>query len=165
MRRIDPKEISLRPFAALDDDWALLASGADKPNLMTVSWGGFGTLWNRPVVTVYVRPTRFSYGLLNGHPEFTLNFMPDSRRDALELCGATSGIDTDKWAAAKLTPLAPESVKVPRVAEAGLSFECRILAAFDFDPARFFDKTILEQYPGKDFHRAFVGQVLAAFAA
>jgi flavin reductase (DIM6/NTAB) family NADH-FMN oxidoreductase RutF len=163
LRRLDPKEIALKPFAALDDDWALLVGGDEKPNPMTVSWGGFGTLWNRPVVTAYVRPTRFTYGLLNGHPEFTLNFLPEPLRAALELCGATSGVDTDKWAAARLTPLPSETVKVPRVAEARLSFECRVLASFDFDPARFFDRTILDQYPGKDFHRAFVGQVLAAF--
>ena len=163
MHRIDPKDITLRPFAALDDDWALLVAGSPRPNPMTISWGGMGTLWNRPVVTAYVRPTRFTYGLLNAHPEFTLNFMPGERREALDLCGSTSGRDTDKWAGAKIGQLASEKIQVPRVAEARLSLECRVLAAFDFDPARFFERSILGQYPERDFHGAFVGQVLAAW--
>jgi flavin reductase (DIM6/NTAB) family NADH-FMN oxidoreductase RutF len=165
MRRIDPKQLSLRPFQLLDDDWALLVAGKDKPNPMTVSWGGFGTLWNRPVVTVYVRPTRFTFGLLNAHPEFTLSFMPDDRREALNQCGSVSGRTIDKWAVAGLTPLASETIAVPRVEQARLSLECRVLATLDFDPQRFLDRSILDEYPLRDFHRAFVGQVLAAFEA
>lgn len=165
MRRIEPGQIALHPFQALDEEWALLVAGAERPNPMTVSWGGFGTLWHRPVLTVYVRPTRHTFGLLNGHAEFTLNFLPPERRAALELCGSVSGRDTDKWAAAGLAQVAGEAVRVPRVAGARLAFECRTLATFDFDPARFLESSLAGEYPARDFHRAFVGEVLAAFEA
>lgn len=165
MREIDFRDVHLRPFQALDDDWAVLVAGREKPNPMTVSWGGFGTLWNRPVVTVYVRPTRHTWGLLNAHPEFTLNFLPETLRPALELCGKLSGRDADKWAASKLTREPSLAVGVPRVAQARLSFECKVLSFFDFDPARFADPSIQGLYPQKDFHRAFVGQVLKALVA
>ncbi|MBI5548271.1 MAG: flavin reductase family protein [Deltaproteobacteria bacterium] len=164
MHPIDPKALALRPFSVLDDGWALLVGGVDKPNPMTVSWGGLGTVWNRPVVTVYVRPTRHTYGLLNAHPEFTLNFLPEGRRAALDLCGSLSGRDTDKWSAAKLTRLASEKVQVPRVGEARLAFECRILADFDFDPSRLLDPAVEALYPQRDFHRAYLGEVLAAYS-
>ena len=165
MNRIDPKELNLRPFSLLDDDWALLVGGAERSNPMTVSWGGFGTLWNRPVVTVYVRPTRYTFGLLERDAEFTLNFLPEGKRAALDLCGSASGRDTDKWAEARLAPEPSSTIRVPRVAGARLAFECRILAHLDFDPARFLDRSIGRLYPKSDFHRVFLGEVLAAFQA
>jgi len=164
MKAIDPKELVLRPFGVLDDEWALLVGGVEKPNPMTVSWGGMGTLWNRPVVTVYVRPTRHTFHLLNAHPEFTLSFLPETYRGALQLCGARSGRDTDKWAAAGIGAQPSEKVRVPRVAEARLAFECRTLTTFDIDPDRFLEPALVHEYPHRDFHRAYIGQVVAALS-
>ena len=165
MRRVDPTDLVVRPFELLDLVWALLVAGRDRPNPMTISWGGLGTLWQRPVVTVYVRPTRHTFSLLDAHPEFTLNFMPEGSRDALDLCGTRSGRDMDKWKAAGLEPLASERVAVPRVGGADLSLECRVLSTADVDPARFLDPEIQELYPQRDYHRVFFGEVLLAWAA
>jgi flavin reductase (DIM6/NTAB) family NADH-FMN oxidoreductase RutF len=163
MKPVDIKTLNMRPFSVLDEDWALLVGGVERPNPMTVSWGGLGTLWNRPVVTVFVRPTRHTYGLLVDVPEFTLNFMAPAHRPALNLCGKQSGRDTDKWQASALHPAASEHIRVPRVAEARLSFECRIIHSWDVDPQRFTDPTIDRLYPQRDYHRAFIGEVLGAF--
>ncbi|MBI5013924.1 MAG: flavin reductase family protein [Deltaproteobacteria bacterium] len=163
MRKIDPAELAVRPFQLLDKEWALLVAGHNRPNPMTVSWGGLGTLWNRPVVTVYVRPTRHTWGLLNAHPEFTLNVLPAASRPALELCGSRSGRDLDKWVAAGLTAQPSEVVAVPRVAGARLAFECRALATLDVDPSRFLDPSIEKLYAAKDYHRVFLGEVLAVW--
>ncbi|HEY8396199.1 MAG TPA: hypothetical protein VIK96_05420, partial [Bacilli bacterium] len=46
----------------LEKDMGLLTAGTiDSFNAMTVSWGAIGTLWRRNTVTVYVRPSRFTY--------------------------------------------------------------------------------------------------------
>ena len=46
-------------FSLYDKTWGLLCAGTmAKHNAMTISWGGMGTLWGKPVVTVYVRPNR-----------------------------------------------------------------------------------------------------------
>ena len=165
MRRCEPAELKLRPFHLLDEEWALLVAGRERPNPMTVSWGGFGTLWNRPVVTVYVRPTRFTFGLLEAWPEFTLNVLPPALKGALELCGRTSGRDLDKWTAAGLSPEPAAAVAVPRVAGARLALECRVLSSVDLDPARFLDPAIERLYPLRDHHRIFLGEVVAAWVA
>jgi flavin reductase (DIM6/NTAB) family NADH-FMN oxidoreductase RutF len=136
VRAISPHELSVRPFTVFDKQWALLVAGSARPNPMTVSWGGLGTLWNRPVATVYVRPTRFTYSLLDAEPWFTVNFLPEALR----------------------------TVPVPRVAEAELALECKILATLDLDPRRFLDRSADAFYPLSDYHRMFVGEVLAAFA-
>jgi flavin reductase (DIM6/NTAB) family NADH-FMN oxidoreductase RutF len=163
MRRIEPAELTVRPFHILDTQWALLVGGRERPNPMTVSWGGLGTLWNRPVVTVYVRPTRFTYGLLEAHPEFTLCFLPPTMKAALDLCGSRSGRDTDKWAAAGLRAEPSAAVAVPRVAGATLALEGRVLASSDLDPTRFLDPKIESLYPQRDYHRVYLGEVVAAW--
>ncbi len=165
MRRIELAELSLKPFDVLAREWALLVAGVERPNPMTVSWGGFGTLWERPVATVYVRPTRHTWKLLVEGAEFTLNVMAPGARPALELCGSRSGRDTDKWAAAGLAREPSAVVAVPRVGGARLSFECRTLATLDFDPARFLEPRVETLYPKKDYHRVFFGEVLAAWAS
>lgn len=165
MRRIPPSELTLRPFHILDQHWALLVAGSAKPNPMTVSWGGFGTLWNKPVVTVYVRPTRHTFGLLEAEPAFTLNFLPERLRSALDLCGAVSGRDADKWQPSGLTRVPSKTIAVPHVGDAELALECKVIATLELDPKRFLDPTIVDLYPRHDYHRAFLGEVLAAWAS
>ncbi len=142
MKKMDPQQLQLQPFQLLDQTWALVVAGVERPNPMTVSWGGFGTLWNKPMVTVY-----------------------EQHRGALNLCGSRSGRDIDKWEKSKLHPLASETIAVPRVQEAFLSFECRVLAWQDFDPSRFLQKTIEKNYPNQDYHRIYWAEVLAVWSA
>jgi flavin reductase (DIM6/NTAB) family NADH-FMN oxidoreductase RutF len=164
VRRTTPQDLLVKPFTILDQQWALLVAGSEHPNPMTVSWGGLGTLWDRPVATVYVRPTRFTFSRLDAEPFFTLNFLPERYRAALDLCGSTSGRDTDKWGATNLSRVPGMNVPVPRVAEAELALECRVLATLDIDPQRFIEPAIQDLYPRKDYHRVFLGEVLTAFA-
>lgn len=163
LRRIEPANWSARPFHLLDEEWALLVGGIEAPNPMTISWGGFGTLWEHPVATVYVRPVRHTFSLLNRDPYFTVNFLPERFRDALRICGELSGRDGDKWARAGIHPLGGGEVPVPRVAEARIALECRTLAHLDIDPARFVDPRVHRHYPAEDYHRLFLGQVVAAW--
>ncbi len=164
MKKMDPSELTIRPFHLLDKEWGLLATGKEHPNLMTVAWGGFGTIWNKPVVIIYVRPTRHTFSILKDQPEFTLNIMPETYRKALEICGNQSGRTVDKWKAAGLKALNSDVVTVPRVDGADLSFECRVIASFIVDPVRFLDKAIEKLYPERDYHTAFVGEVCAVWA-
>jgi flavin reductase (DIM6/NTAB) family NADH-FMN oxidoreductase RutF len=162
MRPVDIQDLTVRPFHLLDKEWAILVGGVERPNPMTVSWGGLGTLWNRPIVTIYVRPTRFTYELLEAHREFTLNFLDAQAHDAMNVCGSETGREKDKWKLSGLVPEPAERVRVPRVTGARLSFECRTLAHTDVDPARFLEPSIERLYPLKDYHRVYFGEVLLA---
>ena len=71
---VDAHELTLRPFDAFDRGWALLAAGDDAAsNCMTISWGGLGTLWNKPVATAYVRQSRYTKQFLDGSDTFSVN--------------------------------------------------------------------------------------------
>ena len=65
-------------FTKFDKQWALLTAGnKDSFNTMTVSWGGLGTLWSRPVATVYVRTSRYTHEFMDREDYFTISFFPE----------------------------------------------------------------------------------------
>ena len=104
MTVLSPKEIVGNPFAMLAEQWALVTvEDGEKANPMTVSWGGLGVLWSRPVATIYIRPQRYTHQLLEQEELFTVSFYGEEHRAALKLCGVRSGRDLDKAAACGLT--------------------------------------------------------------
>ena len=112
------------PFTKFEIDWALLTAGTrEKFNGMTIRWGSLGTVWNKDVLTVYVRPDRYTWEFLKENDTFTVSFFPESCREALALMGRLSGRDGDKVAAVGLTPrVLPQGITF---AEATETFVCQ----------------------------------------
>jgi len=81
------------------------------------------------------------------------------------VCGSRSGRDLDKWAATGLTREPSAKVPAPRVAEAELALECRVLAVTDLRPEGFLDQSLESHYLDQDYHRVYFGEVLAAWQA
>jgi flavin reductase (DIM6/NTAB) family NADH-FMN oxidoreductase RutF len=109
------------------DQWFLLASGSfalAQFNMMTVSWGMMGVMWNRPIVQVVVRPTRYTYSFIDQYPDFTLTAYPDELHPVLSKLGARSGRDMDKIKQSGLTAEQSGVVTAPSFAEAELVIEC-----------------------------------------
>ena len=53
--------MQVNPFTKFEKDWALLTAGTEERyNSMTIGWGSLGTVWNKDVLTVYVRPDRYT---------------------------------------------------------------------------------------------------------
>jgi len=157
---IDPKAISENTFTLIGDEWMLItAGGLDHYNTMTANWGGFGILWSRKVCWCVVRPTRHTYAFIEQAPTFTLSFFERQHRPALELCGTKSGREVDKAAATGLTPI-ETSPGLVSFEQARLIIECRKLYTQDIDPTRFIDPALEENYPRKDYHRMYFGEVL-----
>ncbi len=112
------------PFTKFEKDWALLTAGTpDHFNSMTIGWGSLGTVWNKDVLTVYVRPDRYTWQFLKDSDTFTVSFFPERCRQALTIMGTLSGRDGDKVAAAGLTPrFLPQGITFEEAAE---TFVCR----------------------------------------
>jgi flavin reductase (DIM6/NTAB) family NADH-FMN oxidoreductase RutF len=158
-----PEAFQLPIFHAWDDRWFLLTAGVLAPgafNTMTVAWGAFGVMWNRPFALVVVRPTRHTFGFMGRSPDFTLSLFPEAFQEKLELCGTMSGRDMDKVAATGLSPVASSQVTSPCFAEAELVVECRSTYWHDLDPTHFLDPRIHGLYQG-DHHRVWFGDVVA----
>ena len=92
-------------FHIFDKQWALVTAGTlNHYNTMTISWGGLGTLWSRPVATVYVKPIRYTYQFLEKNEYFTVSFFPEAYKKDLGILGSKSGRDGDKISLTSLTP-------------------------------------------------------------
>ena len=93
----DKMEFQTEIFSLFGEKWALLTAGTkDSFNSMTIGWGGMGTLWGKPVITVYVKPTRYTYKFMNDSDYFTVSFYPEENRKALAVMSSKSGRDCDK---------------------------------------------------------------------
>ena len=150
-------------FKLWDKTWLLLTSGdfsTGKFNSMVVAWGGFGIMWNKPMVMVVVRPTRHTFSFINSFETFSLCVFSEQYRDVLNLLGTKSGRDGDKIKDSGLTPIASSAIKAPVFMEAELMLECRKIYWDDLDPQHFIDPKIEEHYAKKDYHRMYFGEVL-----
>lgn len=148
--------------AAIRDQWLVLTAGELAPgkfNSMTISWGSYGQIWNKMFFQVVVRPTRYTFGFMETSDSFTLCAFPESCRKALALIGSRSGRDGDKVRESGLTPIPSKIVSAPGYDEAELIVECRKMYWQDLDPSHFLDASIGENYPEKDYHRAYFGEI------
>ena len=107
---------------------AVLVSVADaqgNDNLFTVAWTG--TVCSDPaMVSISVRPERYSYQMLRQTGEFVINLTTEKLAFATDFCGVKSGHDLDKWKELGLTRLASKVVKPPRLSESPVNIECRV---------------------------------------
>ena len=152
-------------FSQFSQKWALLTAGTkDAYNSMTIGWGGMGTLWGKPVVTVYVKPSRYTYKFLNDNEYFTVSFYSEEYRKALAVMGSKSGRDCDKAKEAGLTPKFLE--KSTTFEQADVTILCKkiyyddmIMERFPAEALKNYDKTRndgREQYP----QRMYIGEVI-----
>lgn len=162
------KKIDVLKFKAHSVDiwknrWFLLTCGDfDKGeyNTMTVAWGSFGEMWNRPFAQVVVRPTRHTFNFTEKFDHFTLTSFPAEYKDALRLLGTKSGRDGDKIAESGLTPVAALTIPSPAFKEADLVIECKSIYKDNLKPEHFMDPTIENNYPEKDYHKFYFGEIL-----
>ena len=114
-KEINPKEIVESPFKLIGDDWALVTAGdREKFNTMTISWGGVGIMWGKPVVFTFIRPQRYTFAFMENGDRYTMSFFDEKYRDALKFCGSKSGKDYDKVKETGLTPAFTENVLMPK---------------------------------------------------
>ena len=162
---IQPAELNESAFRLIGKEWMLITAGAmNQWNTMTASWGAMGELWFKPVVFTFIRPQRYTFEFAEREPLFTLSFFSEKYRTALNFCGAHSGRDCDKAQETGLTPFeaAPGAVAFE---EARLILVCRKLYFQDLQPENFIDPEIEKNYPKKDYHRMFAGEVIRTLSA
>jgi len=161
---VEPEGIRDNVFKLIGSDWMLVAAGTrDSFNMMTASWGGMGVLWNKNIAICFIRPHRYTYEFIERADTFTLSFFSEQYRDALNLCGSKSGRHVDKAATTGLTPVDGATGAV-YFAEARLVLECRKIYFQDLNPAHFLDSDIHKNYPKRDYHRMYVGEILHCLA-
>ncbi len=159
---IEPLHFNANIHQIWSEQWLLLTSGDFNAeyNAMTVGWGSFGVMWKKPFAQIVVRPTRHTYKFCEKYDSFTLSAFGPEYRDAVLLLGTKSGKSGNKIAESGLTPAASEHVRAPGFKEAELVVECKKIYWQDFNPENFLSDDINLQYPEKDYHRIYYGEIL-----
>lgn len=160
-------DIEINPYTLFAKRWAALSVGnhAEEYNAMTIAWGMIGALWEKsshsnrlPVMTVFVRPSRYTNMLMEKKDYFSVAVFKKEEKKILGYLGSHTGKNENKYAGAGLTPIFEENVVYPQEAE--LVFICKKVYASVFLEKDFGDKELVDfNYPNRDFHNIYVGQI------
>ena len=143
--KIDITKENINPFQRIGQDWMLISAKKEgKVNTMTVSWGMMGVFWGKNVVTVGIRPQRFTKEFVDAGDTFTLTFFDGERKQEMGYLGKVSGRDEDKFAKADIKWEDATYVDAPILTDCPVSIESSVV-----------DSTM----PGT--HELFIGKVEA----
>ncbi|MEN6338542.1 MAG: flavin reductase family protein [Clostridiaceae bacterium] len=147
-----------------------LTAGGDCWNPMTIGWAQFGVIWSKPIVTVLVRKSRFTFDLMEKTDVFTVSVPRTGELvKALAFCGSRSGRDVSKEKEAGVNRIPARAGGADGVKECGSFFECRIVnkRLLDLDEL---DPELRKKFYGAnqalsngDPHMLYFGETLAAY--
>lgn len=158
MKEINPDNFDFNPFN-LKENWALLTSGdKNKINTMTISWGTFGFLWNKNIVTIYVRPQRYTKKFIDKTGYFTLSFFDNKYKSELTRLGRVSGANVDKL---KDSPLSPYiNGNIVSFKEANIIIVAKTLYVSELKENDFLDSNIKNiNYPNQDYSYQYIAEI------
>jgi flavin reductase (DIM6/NTAB) family NADH-FMN oxidoreductase RutF len=119
---------------------------AGKPNVMTAAWGGI-CCSQPPCVAVSLRKVTHSHANILARRAFTISIPSEQYVKEADYFGLVSGRNTEKFKAAKLTPVKSKLVDAPYVKEFPLVLECKLVHVAELG-----------------LHTQFVGEVIDAKA-
>lgn len=161
--KVNVKSINKNPISLFDDDWALITAGDlnNGFNTMTASWGGIGKLWAKNVCFIFIRPQRYTLEFIEKNDIFTVSFFSNDYKKELTFCGRNSGRDVDKIKHTGLTPLQLDSSVA--FEQSQIILTCKKLAVQDIDPTGFIDEKVDSNYPDKDYHKMYIGEIISCY--
>ena len=165
MKNVDFNQVLPQFNEKLANGGIFLTVNGEKANTMTIGWAQAGHMWQKNIVTVLVRPQRYTYELIEKADEFTVSIPTKNALKAeLAFAGSKSGRDFDKFEGHGLTAVPGQTMETPVVGECGLHLECKILHRQVLtDDARDRDG-YAKMYPMKDYHIMYYGEVVACYS-
>ena len=120
-------KIARKPSTALLPTPVVLLSvaghGKEKANIITLAW--VGTVCSAPpMLSVAIRPSRHSHGLVNAAREFVVNIPRADQVAAVDLAGVWSGAEHDKFKELGFTARPAKQVAAPLIEECPINIEC-----------------------------------------
>ena len=102
-----------------------MVSEEGKSNIITVAWAGT-ICTNPPMLSISVRPERYSCDILKQTGEFVVNLTTEELAYATDYCGVRSGRDVDKFKEMDLHEEQASQVKAPMIQESPVNIECKV---------------------------------------
>ena len=148
--KIDVTKANVNPFQRIGQDWMLISAKKEgKVNTMTASWGMMGVFWGKNVVTVGIRPQRFTKEFVDAGDTFTLTFFDGERKQEISKVNFHV-VETEEGE--------------PTFEEGTMVFVCKKLMETQLNPEEFIDPEVDGRwYPEKDYHHMYTAEVVAAY--
>jgi len=123
---------------------ALISCGreGEEPNIITLAWVGV-VCSDPPMISIAVRPGRYSYDIIKDTGEFVVNLPLESQAAIVDGCGLTSGRKVHKFRHFHLTPQRGALKQAPVIAECPINLEC-----------------VVRQFLPLGVHHLFLGEVV-----
>ncbi len=158
------QEFAKNGFNWFTENLILCSGDTAASNAMTIGWGGIGNYLGheRPAVTVYVAPARYTWQFMERYPRFTIMQFDDP--EVAKYMGSHSGRDGDKAAALGLHVAYTEH-GTPYYEEATTVIECETMTAWHQTEADFRNDTPRQWYNGFEagIHTIYIGEVIGAW--
>ena len=161
-READIASYAIKPFEAIGKKWTLITAEKNGVvNTMTASWCGIGVLWSKNVLTIYIRPQRYTREFVDASDYFTVTLF-DGYLKELGVLGTKSGRDGDKIAEVGFHV---ETVGgQPTFREGKTAIVCKKLYRGKLAPENFVATAIVDScYPKEDFHYVYVGEIVGIY--
>ncbi|MDO4339722.1 MAG: flavin reductase family protein [Eubacteriales bacterium] len=127
-----------------------VTDGKGKDNIITAAWVGT-VCTNPPMVSVSIRPERYSYHMMKETGEFVINLTTEKLAFATDYCGVRSGRDVDKFKEMKLTKEKAQYVRAPMIQESPVSIECRVREIKELGSHHMFLADVLAVHAEEDY--------------
>lgn len=124
-------KIQLKPFRPVSPTPAGLITSIDSKGKANIIVLGevFNLGLSEPcIVGLAIRKNRYSYNLIKDSGCFTVNLPRASQVKQVDLCGTTTGRNTDKFALCGFTPLKSDYIAAPLIAECPVNMECELVS-------------------------------------
>lgn len=150
----------MNEFSSMLNDGCLLTAGnMDKFNTMTINWGLVGNLYQKEVITVFVRPSRYTYEFIQNNEYFTLSFFYPSHKTKMSYLGTVSGRDENKVEKSGLTPISFDNDTVS-FKEAYLTIVCKKVYQEKMNIDKLDQKIAKTFYSFGDGHDMVIGEIV-----
>ncbi|MEQ8180509.1 MAG: flavin reductase family protein [Smithellaceae bacterium] len=141
----------------------LTVKAGDELNTMTMGWVSFGFIWQRPIMMVMVRPTRYTFEIMEKAVDFTVTLPLDDMKNELEYCGSKSGRVVDKFKECNLEIEKSQKVVSPIIKTHAYHYECKIVYKSAMNPAFLAKEVDASLYAEKDYHTLYFGEIVACY--
>ena len=122
-----PEKTTWKPGTMLNPVPAVMVSCGDAkaPNIITVAWAG--TVCSEPpMVSISIRPERYSYGIIKQTREFVINLTTTRLAACVDFCGMKSGRNSNKFVESGMTPGKASVVSCPVIVDSPVNIECKV---------------------------------------
>lgn len=165
MKEIKAIEVNDNVIKEFGKTWALVTARKKDGsfNMCTLSWGSLGFLWSKEVVTIYVKPIRYTDSFLFEDDYFTITFFDEDHRSDLALCGTKSGRDIDKIKESNLEVIELEN---------GITYKdfkrvylCKKIYQTPFVKEGFINnqESLDRYYKDEPFHNIYIGEIVTVY--